>query len=141
MTTSSAKSRSVIFGALGILGVLIAGAAAQDIPTIARETFAQTAERWGLWAALSIGLTLVSVVGLVWVVRFTITTMRECIEDNSLSHLHLARVLTKRPCLHDSDLDINKTELTNDETGIGDTARRVLERRAKRVSKDNHGAT
>ena len=136
MTTSSAKSRSVIFGTLGMLGVMLAAAAGQDVPTIARETFVQTAERWGLWAALSVGLTLTSVVGLVWVVRFTITTMRECIDDNSLSHLHVARVFTQRPCLHDSDAIPDLKELSDDSGPIGETARKVLARRDKRKAKE-----
>jgi hypothetical protein len=135
MTTSTAKSRSVIFGTLGILGILIAAAAGQDVPTAVRETFVQTAERWGLWAALSIGLTGISVIGLVWVVRFTITTMRECIDDNSLSHLHVARVMTQRPCLHDSDAIPDLKELSEDSGPIGETARKVLSRREKLKSK------
>lgn len=137
MTTSRAKSGVVIFGAIGTLGVLMAAALGADTADLARETFAQTAERWGIWAAVSISLVLVSVVGLFLVVRFSLGTMRDCIDDNSLSHLHLSRVLTKRPCLHDSDLDMKTKELEDDSTGIGDTARRVLDRRQKRVTKPN----
>lgn len=132
MTNSSAKSNSVIFGTLGILGVVIAAAAGQDTSTIVRETFAQTAERWGLWAALSVALTGISVAGLIVVVRFTIGTMRDCIDDNTLSQLHVAHVLNMRPCLHDSDQVVNEKALADDPTQIGATARRVIERRAKR---------
>lgn len=134
MTTSRAKSGVMIFGALGTLGVLMAAALGADTADLARETFAQTAERWGIWAAVSISLVLVSVVGLFMVVRFTLTTMRDCIDDNSLSHLHLSRVLLRRPCLHDSDSvtppDVQALEA--DKSTIGDTARRVLARRKGR---------
>lgn len=135
MTTRRAKSGIVIFGTLGTLGVLIAAALGADTPTVIRETFGETAERWGIFAAVCVVFIASSIAGLFMVVRFTMTTMRDCIDDNSLSHLHLSRVLTKRPCLHDSDLDMKTKELEDDSTGIGETGRRVLARRQRRESK------
>lgn len=135
MTNSSAKSHSVIFGTVGMLGILLAVATAQDTSTIVRETFTQTAERWGLWAALSVGLTAISVGGLIVVVRFTIGTMRDCIDDNTLSNLHVAHCLTKRPCMHDSDQVVNAKALAEDQTQLGATARKVLARRAHQATK------
>lgn len=129
------KTKLSLFGLVGALGIWIASALGADATDIARETFQQTAKEWGIWAAVCIGLIMSAVVGLVVLVRFVITTMRDCIDDNTLSHLHLARVFSHRPCLHDSDAipDLRKIEETDGP--IGDTGRRVLARRAKRETR------
>jgi hypothetical protein len=136
MTTKGIKSKFVACGVIGSIGICLAAALGADAPDIVRETFSQTAERWGIWAAAAISLTGTAVVGLVCLVRFVISTMRECIDDNTMSHLHLARVFTKRPCLHDSDVLPDLKEIESDTGPIGETGRRVLARRAKRLQRE-----
>lgn len=132
------KSSLAGIGAAGSCSILIAAALGADVQ-VAGETFSQTAERWGIWAAVSISLMLIAVVGLVTLVRYVISTQAAIIDDNTLSHLHIARVFSTRPCIHDSDVMVDAKAIEDDSGPIGDTGRRVLARRKARQLKVGEG--
>lgn len=126
MTGRAVGTRSIVFGSMGILGFLGMLAMAAEEATLARDTFMGTAERFGIWAAISVGLVVCAVVGFGWLLHFTVTTMRDCIDDNTLAFSKLKAVMKNRPCLHDSDID-----KIDDDSGEGITDR-VLKRRQAR---------
>lgn len=135
MSERGIRTKFMGFGILGSLGVFIAAALGADGPSAIRETFSQTAERWGLWAALAVAMVLTAVVGLILMVRFVLVTMSDVIDDNTLSHEHYARVLRLRPCIHDSDVGVDEERLSEDDSDLGETAKRAIERRRKRKEK------
>jgi hypothetical protein len=128
------KTRFVGAGVLASLAISLAAALGADAE-FARDTFLTGAERWGLWAALCIGMTLVAVCSLIWLVHYTITRLQECLDDNTLAFLHFAHVLPTRKCLHDSDVIVNEKSLEDDTGPLGVTARRVIQRRQDRKDK------
>lgn len=134
MTTRGLNKRFIGVSGLAAIASTITMVLGSET-TIARETFTQTAERFGLWAALSVGMTASAVIGLIYLVRFTLTTMANVIDDNSFAVIHFSNVLSKRKCLHDSDLTMNEDELSDDPGPLGATGRRVLERRKERQLK------
>jgi len=132
------KSSLAGIGAAGSCSILIAAALGAEVQ-VAGETFSQTAERWGIWAAVCISLMLVAVVGLVTLVKYVIGTQAAVIDDNTLSHLHIARVFSTRPCIRDSDAIVDLKGIEDDVGPIGDTGRRVLARRKARQLKVGEG--
>lgn len=130
MRPAIVQRRAIGFGSLGVLGTMIAAAAASEAQ-VAAETFSQTAERFGLFAAIAVFFTVVSTGGLIWVVRYTITTLQECVDDNTHANLQLHQILRTRPCIHDSDIDA----IQEDSNGLGEAGKRVAARRAARKGK------
>lgn len=108
------------------MGLLIAAAIGAE-GELVRETFQQTAERWGIFAAIAVTLTAIAVVGLICVLRYVISTLNAVVDDNTLVMQRLIDTMRSRPCLHDSDLD-----KIAEESSLGETGKRVLERRAAR---------
>lgn len=129
MTPAIVQRRAIGFASLGILSVLMAAAAASETKVVA-ETFTQTAERFGLFAAIAVFFTVVSTAGLIWVVRYSITTLQDCVDDNTHANLRLCEILKTRPCIHDSDID-----KIRDDSSLGETGARVVARRAARKGK------
>ena len=128
MTIHVVKWQGIAFGSAGIIGFLGVLAMAADEVTTARETFMDTAERFGLFAALTLGLVFCSVGGFVYLLLYVLGTMRECIDDNTVSNMRLRQVLKTRPCLTDSDID----KIAGDESGDDAMVERIAKRRAVR---------
>ncbi len=122
-----------ILSSLSVIATALLGAESID-QSIAAETFNKVAEK-SLWAALAITLTIVSVMALLWLARFCVLTMAEVIDDNTFSNLHICNIMSKRPCLHDSDFVIDAKAIEEDSGPIGDTGRRVIARRKDRASR------
>jgi hypothetical protein len=130
MTNRTITSRMIGFGTVGILGFLTMVAMAAEEAQFARETFVETAERFGIFAAFTIGFTVLSTGGLIWLIHYVIVTLQQVVDDNTTAMLKLNQMLRTRPCLHDSDIDDIEPDSNPD--GI---VSRVLERRRKRESK------
>jgi len=128
MTVRVVKWQGIVFGSAGIIGFLGVLAMAADEVSTARETFMDTAERFGLFAALTLMLVLCSVGGFVYLLLYVLGTMRECIDDNTISNMRLRQVLKTRPCLTDSDID----RIAGDESGDDAMVQRIAKRRAVR---------
>jgi uncharacterized membrane protein YcjF (UPF0283 family) len=127
MTEKNTSRQAIGFGSLGIVGLLIAAAVGAEGEMV-RETFQQTAERWGIFAAIAVALTTIAVVGLIVVTRFVITTLNQVVDDNTLVMQRLIETMRARPCLSDSDLD-----RIAEESSLGETAQRVIDRRKARA--------
>lgn len=126
MTARNASRRTIGFGSLGIVGLLISAALSAE-STLVQETFLQTTERFGIFAGISVFLVGACVIGLYCIVRYVINTLTQVVDDNSLVMLRLVETMRTRPCLHDSDI-----EKLAEESSLGETGKRVLERRQAR---------
>lgn len=135
MTTRGLNTRFVGISVLTSIALSLAAAMGADSEFV-RDSFLAGAERWGLWAALSIAMTLTAVGGLIWIVRYTITRLQECLDDNTLAFLHFSHVITTRLCLRDSDIVVKEAPLEGDEGPLGTTARRVVQRRRERLARE-----
>ena len=135
MTTRGLNTRFVGISVLTSLAISLAAALGADSEFV-RDSFFQGAERWGLWAALCIGMTLTAVGGLIWIVRYTITRLQECLDDNTLAFLHFSHVIGNRLCLRDSDVVVKESTLEDEDGPQGVTARRVIQRRRERLARE-----
>ena len=129
MTARNASRRTIGFGSLGIVGLLISAALSAE-STLVQETFLQTTERFGIFAGISVFLVGACVIGLYCIVRYVISTLTQVVDDNSLVMLRLVETMRTRPCLHDSDI-----EKLAEESSLGETGKRVLERRQARKAR------
>ena len=129
MTSKTATRNAIGFGSLGMVALLLAAAIGAE-GELVRETFQQTAERWGIFAAIAVSMTAIAVAGLICIVRYVIVTLNQVVDDNTLVMHRLIETMRARPCLHDSDLD----KIT-EESSLGETGQRVMERRAARKTR------
>ena len=129
MTARNASRRTIGFGSLGIVGLLISAALSAE-STLVQETFLQTTERFGIFAGISVFLVGACVIGLYCIVRYVISTLTQVVDDNSLVMLRLVETMRTRPCLHDSDI-----EKLAEESSLGETGKRVQERRQARKAR------
>lgn len=129
MTARNASRRTIGFGSLGIVGLLISAALSAE-STLVQETFLQTTERFGIFAGISVFLVGACVIGLYCIVRYVINTLTQVVDDNSLVMLRLVETMRTRPCLHDSDI-----EKLAEESSLGETGKRVQERRQARKAR------
>jgi len=129
MTARNASRRTIGFWSLGIVGLLISAALSAE-STLVQETFLQTTERFGIFAGISVFLVGACVIGLYCIVRYVISTLTQVVDDNSLVMLRLVETMRTRPCLHDSDI-----EKLAEESSLGETGKRVQERRQARKAR------
>lgn len=98
------------------------------------EVFTQAAERWGLWAALTLALILAMLWGLYRIVTFCLSTLVNLVEANQRCLTKVSEAIHNAPCgdLWDSDeADAEKTP--------GGTVRRTIERRQRRKEQREGG--
>lgn len=133
MTTRRIKIGILTTGSVGLVGFFSMLAMAADEANMARETFIQTAERFGIFAAISVSFTVVSLACLVWLVHYVITTFQEVVDANTASHIRLREILKTKPCLTESDVD----RIAGDGSSGDDAALRAIERRRARKAKSD----
>ena len=121
------------FGIIGIGGFLGVVAMAADEATFVRETFIETAERFGIFAAFTVGFTVLSVGGLICMVYYVIVTQQQMIDDNTTAMLRLNSTLKQRPCLHDSDIE--RIEHGTGSNSDDEISKRVIDRRRERKAR------
>ena len=132
MTNRQIRSRFATLVAIGILGVTGLAALAAEAPTVS-STFLSVAEKFGVFAAMCIGLVVCAVYGLWRLTQYVVLRMETVIDDNTLAFRGFARAMERRPCISDSDVDrIIAGEDDEDSSGI---ASRVKERRRQREEK------
>jgi len=119
-------------------------------PTQATEIVRQAGTEGGWMAAAlcAIGCTMVG--GLIVLVRnmmqrqsetdkFIRGTMTEVIDDNSLERERLSRAIAraapKLRCVHDSDVAAAIGDAEKDDSSLGETGKRVMERRKERQAR------
>ena len=131
MTNRQFSKRFAWTAALGIIGVS-AGIAAAASEATAATAFMTAAEKFGVFAAMSLTLTGLAVYGLWKLGTYVIYRLEAVVDDNTLAFNRFATQLRKRPCQSDSDIDkiVEKT----DEEDSGDDAivKRVQERHKTR---------
>ena len=134
MTNRQIRRRFATLVALGILGVTGVVAWAAEAVTLS-NTFFSAAEKFGIFAAMNLGLVVCVVYGLWRLGQYIIGRMEEVIDDNSMANLRLARQLKKRPCQLDSEID-RISEGEGDEDDSNDQiAQRIIERRKQRAAR------
>ena len=135
MTNRQFSNRFAWTAALGIIGVS-AGIAAAASETTAASAFMTAAEKFGVFAAMSLTLTGLAVYGLWKLGTYVIYRLEAVVDDNTLAFNRFATQMRKRPCQNDSDID-SIVEKESDEEDIGDDAivLRVQERRQSRQAR------
>ena len=134
MTNQVVRWQGIIFGGTGIVGLLgVLAMAAEESGAVTQitQTFSDSAERFGIFAALTLFLVVCSVGGFIYLLMYVLTTMRECIDDNTMSNMRLRQVLRARPCLTDSDIE----KLAGEDSGDEALAKRVEQRHNARKAK------
>lgn len=91
------------------------------------ETFWKGAERWGLWAALTLLLVLAVLWGLYRIVTFCLTTLVDLLNRTNRALTRVADAYERAPCGDQWDSDETDAEKTP-----GGTVRRTIERRQRR---------
>ena len=136
MTQQQMRQRFIWATTLGLLGTMGFAALASEEAT-STSTFLTVAEKFGIFAAMSLGLTVCAVYGLWRIVNYVITTMQTVIDDNTHAKLRFANLMKKRPCISDSDVDqiIVADEGEIDPDSDNGIAKRVHERRQRRIEK------
>jgi hypothetical protein len=119
-------------------------------PTGATEVVQQAAREGGWVAAALCFIVLCMVTGLVVLIRNLmerqnktedylrnelsrlIMHMSEVCDDNTLERARLRSVFSKRKCLADSDVAVVMGDQEGDDSSLGETGKRVMERRKER---------
>lgn len=97
---------------------------------VAVETFWGGAERWGLWAALTLLLVLAVLWGLYRIVTFVLTTLVELIQANQKCLTKVADAIKNAPCGINWDSDGDEVK-----EAVGKAMESVL-RRQRRAEKN-----
>lgn len=132
MSMRGLHTRFTAIWALSSVGLCVAAALGQDAGDVVSETITKTAERWGLWAALSVVMISTAIYGLIYLTRFTLSKMMVVIDDNTLSNLLIWQALDARPCLHDVQKEVDIKALKDTPGPIGEVSQRVLARQEER---------
>jgi hypothetical protein len=114
-------------------------------PTGATEVVQQAAREGGWMAAALCAIGVAMVGALTVLVRnmmdrqsktedFLRNHMADVIDDNTLERARLRGVFLKRPCLHESDVAVvmGDDPSHGDDSSLGETGKRVMERRKER---------
>ena len=136
MTGRQFKQRFIGTTILGIFGVSGLAALAAADGTSATTAFFTAAEKFGVFAAMSLALTGFAVFGLWKLGMYVLYRFENVVDDNTLAFLRFARLMERRPCISDSDVDkiIAKEP---DEGDSGDAiVQRVMSRRQSRQSRN-----
>ena len=99
---------------------------------VAVETFWTGAERWGLWAALTLVLVLSVLYGLYRIVNFVLTTMVELLAKTNRAIRRCADAFENAPCGVKWDSDEEADEMID---AVGRAAQTVR-RRQRRAEKN-----
>ena len=136
MTDTQIRRRFGWSVALGLLGTTGLVALAAEEST-ASSTFLTVAEKFGVFAAMSLVLTGCAVYGLWKITSYAIGRLEAVVDDNTMAFSRFATQMRKRPCQRDSDIDRiieNEPEPTSDDSD-DPIVKRVTERRAQRAVK------
>jgi hypothetical protein len=136
MTGRQFKQRFIGTTILGIFGVSGLAALAANDGSSATTAFFTAAEKFGVFAAMSLALTGFAVFGLWKLGMYVLYRFENVVDDNTLAFLRFARLMERRPCISDSDVDkiIAKEP---DEGDSGDAiVQRVMSRRQSRQSRN-----
>jgi len=98
------------------------------------ETFWGGAERWGLWAALTLVLVLAVLWGLYRIVTFVLDTLVDLIRDNQRCLTKVADAIRNAPCGEEWDSDGEEQEHTP-----GGTTKAVERVRRRQRRADDRG--
>jgi hypothetical protein len=132
MTGRQFKQRFIGTTILLVMGVSSMAAVASADGTSATTAFFSAAEKFGVFAAMSLALTGFAVFGLWKLGMYVLYRFENVVDDNTLAFLRFARLMERRPCISDSDVDkiIAKEP---DEGDSGDAiVQRVMSRRQSR---------
>ena len=122
--------------AIGIFGMTGVAALAADIPSASR-TFMSVAEKFGVFAAMCVALTASAVYGLWRLTQYVINRMETVIDDNTMAFMQFARLMERRPCITNSDVDSILLREREDEPDSGNgITNRINERRKTRETKN-----
>jgi len=97
------------FGLFCLTTIGAAGSSIVLAAESAEQTFTNAAERWGLWAALTLVLVLTMLYGLYRIVGFVLTTLVTLVKDNQRLMTKVADAIKNAPCGNDWDSDEEKT--------------------------------
>ena len=136
MTNRQFSKRFAWTAVLGIVGVS-AGIAAAAPETSATVAFMTAAEKFGVFAAMSLTLTGLAVYGLWKLGTYVIYRLEAVVDDNTLAFNRFATQMRKRPCQNDSDIDrIVEKESDEDDSGGDAIVQRVQARRQTRQARN-----
>jgi len=93
------------FGLFCLTTIGAAGSSIVLAAESAEQTFTNAAERWGLWAALTLALVLAMLYGLYRIVGFVLTTLVTLVKDNQRLMTKVADAIKNAPCGNDWDGD------------------------------------
>jgi hypothetical protein len=95
------------------------------------------AEKFGVFAAMSLTLTGLAVYGLWKLGTYVIYRLEAVVDDNTLAFNRFATQMRKRPCQNDSDIDrIVEKESDEDDSGGDAIVQRVQARRQTRQARN-----
>ena len=97
------------FGLFCLTTIGAAGSSIVLAAESAEQTFTNAAERWGLWAALTLALVLAMLYGLYRIVGFVLTTLVTLVKDNQHLMTKVADAIKNAPCGNDWDGDEEET--------------------------------
>ena len=75
----------------------------------AEQTFTNAAERWGLWAAVTLALVVAMLYGLYRIVGFVLTTLVGLLQENQRLMTKVDDTIKNAPCGTDWDGDEEET--------------------------------
>ncbi|HOW74284.1 MAG TPA: hypothetical protein PKY77_27080 [Phycisphaerae bacterium] len=116
------------------LGTITAAISSMLLAADSTETFWKGAERWGLWAALTLLLVLAVLWGLYRIVTFCLTTLVGLVEASQKCLTKVSEAIHNAPCGDLWDSDEAEKEKTQEER-----SRRVIERRQRRADRREAG--
>ena len=120
--------------ALGLIGTTGLAALAAEESTVS-ATFLTVAEKFGVFAAMSLVLTGCAIFGLWRITSYAMGRLEAVVDENTTAFLRFASQMKKRPCQLDSDID----RITEGEPDPDDSddpiVKRVAERRTQRAAK------
>ena len=131
MTIQQLNTRFVLVAVLGIAGVT-SGIAATTTETSATVAFMTAAEKFGIFAAMSLTMTALAVFGLWKLGTYVIYRLEAVVDDNTLSFNRFATQMRKRPCQHDSDIDKIVEKDDKEDSGDDMIVKRVQDRQKSR---------
>jgi len=97
------------FGLFCLTTIGAAGSSIVLASESAEQTFTNAAERWGLWAALTLALVLAMLYGLYRIVGFVLTTLVGLLQENQHLMTKVADSIKNAPCGTDWDSDEEET--------------------------------
>jgi len=135
MTNRQFKRKFIGTAMLGLFGMSGLAALAAADGSSATTAFFTAAEKFGVFAAMSLALTGFAVFGLWKLGMYVLYRFENVVDDNTLAFLRFARLMERRPCITDSDVDrIIAKEPDKEDSGDG-IVQRVMERKRTRQAR------